>query len=92
MKNHALLYYFGFLAKIRANVEIDLLRRKTNYYASKPSINVQQMGGAALHEELNALCTVIFFSQIKMSMMSLPWISPAYDSMFIQLIGYQRLT
>ena len=77
---------FRLSSENQQNFKIDLIRRKKDYYASKPSINYQQMAGAALHKEINAmwsvvilpgcknsLFTVIFSSQIKMSIMSLPW-------------------
>ena len=76
---------FRLSSENQQNFKIDLIRRKKDYYASKPSINYQQMAGAALHKEINAmwsrvilpgcknsLFTVIFLSQIKMSIMSLP--------------------
>ena len=76
---------FRLSNKNQTNFKIDFIRRKTNYYTSKPSINYQQMAGAALHKEINAmwsrvilpgcknsLFTVIFSSQIKMSIISLP--------------------
>ena len=86
-----LLNYFGVNSKSEANFKIDLIRRGKNYFASKASVNYQQMAGAALHEEMNAmwsrvilpgcknsLFTLIFSSQIKMSMMSLPCLSHAF--------------
>ena len=46
---------FPLSSKNQANFKIDLIRRKQNYYVLKQSINYQQMAGAALHKEINAM-------------------------------------
>ena len=80
---------FRLSSENQQNFKIDLIRRKKDYYASKPSINYQQMAGAALHKEMNAirmriilagcnpsLITEVFSCQIKMSIMCFPWSYP----------------
>ena len=59
---------FRLSSENQANFKIDLIRRKTNYYASKPSINYQQMAGAALHKEINAMWSSVILPGRKNSL------------------------
>ena len=59
---------FRLSSKNQTNFKIDLIRRKTNYYASKPSINYQQMAGAALHKEINAMWSSVILPGCKNSL------------------------